>query len=612
MYPIDFPGKVLFVKLIGNRRFHILLLLIVVGIVFSNSLGNGFVWDDNHYMATHFQTFDLSRIFSTKSIIVEYFPLRDVTISLDAVIWGKSPFGFHFTNLLFYALTVVMAYYLITEIELFVADKKKTASPTNSSLTALCTALLFAVHPLHSEAVSWVSCRGAIMTGLFFFLSCFLYLRFMRDDSKIKWLFYAGSVFSFICSLLSKHYGITLPLVCMLFAVYGSREKRRVNLATVVPFFAIASAFYFFFKKIAIKTNILDIGQLPLDSSSLLTKLAKAVQISFFYMTKLVIPTGLTQDYDIVFHTSLLSPSVVAKSVALVAIVIWAFWTRKKHAGLFIGLGWLFLVLLPAMNFFDNKPIVTDRYAFIASFGFLYGAVVFFRDISGGGQLLRATVFSIILVVFGTMSIFQNRVWRSNESLWRDAITKSPEKVDPRYNLGIALLDANRTEEAIEVFENALRLHPGNAKLHGNLGSALLDKGSTDEAIKHLLLAVQKMPAYFNAYYNLGVAYERKGRTDDAIAQFQFALNLVPESAETHNNLGSVLLDKGLTDKAIEHLQYALRLDPNLAIAHYNLGNAYRKYGHGDKSVSEWRNALRLEPNNTLYRDTLNKGLSGQ
>lgn len=589
-----------------------MLLLIVVAVVFGNSLGNGFVWDDNHYLVGNYKIFDLSGIFLAKSIIIEYFPLRDATIALDAAIWGESPFGFHLTNLVFYSFTVVAAYYLTIEIELFVAGEKEYTSPPSSSLTALCTALLFAVHPLHCEVVSWISCRGAILAGLFFFLSCFLYLRFMRDDSKKKWIFYTGSIFSLICSLLSKHYGITLPLVCMLFVIYGSKEKIRINLATLAPFFAIAAVFYFVFKKIAIKTNVLDIGQLPLDASSLLAKLAKAVQITFFYMTKLVIPTGLTPDYDVIFYTNLLSPSVITKSAALVAIVIWAFWTRRKHAGLFLGIVWFLFVLIPSMNFFDNKPIVTDRYAFIPSFGFLYGAVACFRDTKGGGQFRLAIVFSIVLVIFGTMSIFQNRVWRDNESLWRDAITKSPGKIDPRYNLGIALLDANRTDEAIEVFESALRLYPDNAKLHGNLGSALLDKGSTDEAIKHLLLAVHKMPAYFTAYYNLGVAYERKGRTDDAIVQFQYAVNLAPESADTHNNLGSVLLDKGLTDKAIEHLHYALQLDPNLAIAHYNLGKAYQNIGLRDKAVNEWRNALRLEPGNTAFRNALGKGLAGQ
>jgi tetratricopeptide (TPR) repeat protein len=167
---------------------------------------------------------------------------------------------------------------------------------------------------------------------------------------------------------------------------------------------------------------------------------------------------------------------------------------------------------------------------------------------------------------------------------------------DSDYNLGVALERLGKVQEAIDHYEQALRLKPDFAGAHHNLGSALFQAGKVPEAIGHYEQAVRIKPDYAEAHNNLGVALMRQGRLQEAISHWEQALHLKPDYADAHSSLGNALFQAGRVPEAIGHYEQALRIQPNDADTHFNLGLALVQQGRLQEAISHWDQALRLKP----------------
>ena len=153
-----------------------------------------------------------------------------------------------------------------------------------------------------------------------------------------------------------------------------------------------------------------------------------------------------------------------------------------------------------------------------------------------------------------------------------------------------------KTQEAMEHYEQALRIEPNFAVAHCNLGIALAQAGRIPEAIEHLQQALRIKSGYAEAHYNLGVVLARLGRLPETVAHFEQALRIKPDYAEVHCNLGLVLVQLGKTQDAMKHYEQALRLKPDFAEAHYNLGNALTRSGRVPEAIGHYEQALRIKP----------------
>jgi Flp pilus assembly protein TadD len=171
--------------------------------------------------------------------------------------------------------------------------------------------------------------------------------------------------------------------------------------------------------------------------------------------------------------------------------------------------------------------------------------------------------FTVILVALIFCARTQTSYWRNSESLWTHTLACTSDNFIAHNNLGTALPQKERVDEAIAQYQKALQINPDSAEAHNNLGSALLQKGSVDEALAHCQRALQIKPDSAEVHNNLGNALLQKGRVDEAIAQYQQALQIKPDNAKAHNNLDNALLQKGRVDEAIAHYQKALQIKPD-------------------------------------------------
>lgn len=501
-------------------RFVLAIIIVAVAAFGAGFTGlNGdFVWDDISLLVLKpiYRNFDLRTIFLSPANGVEYLPLRDISYAVDMKLWGiMYPYGFHLTNLILYSLNAVTVFLVSREIMMHLSTDRNTVRPEPSDIyAALLASLLFVVHPIHSEVVAFVTQRNTLLAGLFFFLSLWCYLRYLRGSQSYGW--YAASLFAFILSLLSKGFGIILPLVLLLcVTVFARRGKFRLGgILELAPFMAISTLFFFLFTTIARSTHVM-IYQ-PGDPS-FGGKIAIALQIPFFYVEKLLYPMSLAPEYDTIFAESTLSLRVALCGLILILLAVAAFKWRRTFPALLFCYGWFLLTLLPVLNLFPTNPVVADRYAFIPSLAPCLLAASLLSFIT---QRKRRMLFLIICSagIIGLFSVMaaQNRIWRSETELWSHAVEVSPRSARSYENLSRELYASGNIIGAIEMARTALAINPRGSQYDFLMGTLFVIKDDIPSAINAFTRSVNRNPLFVEGYYHLAKLYERTGLFSEA------------------------------------------------------------------------------------------------
>jgi tetratricopeptide (TPR) repeat protein len=334
------------------------------------------------------------------------------------------------------------------------------------------------------------------------------------------------------------------------------------------------------------------------------------------YLGKLFWPTDLAVFYPHPGYWPL--AKVLLAGGLILGITVFLVVKRRRYPFLLIGWLWFVGTLVPVIGLVQaGAQAMADRYTYIPSLGVLVFAIW------GAYELTRRWHYGVIaLSVAGGAAIVlclsltrqQLEHWQDTETLFRHAIAVTENNHLAHKVLGAALDMQGRTEEAIQQFQEAIRLKPGYADAHNSLGAALAKKGQIDEAIRQYQEAIRLRRDHAEAHNNLGVALEEKGRFDEAISQYQQAIRLKPDYAEAHYNLGAALGKKGQFDEAIRQFQEAIRLTPDYADYHYNLGLALAKKSQIDEAIRQFQEAIRLKPNHAEAHYNLGtaRGMKGQ
>lgn len=503
-----------------GKTIQLLLLFSIVLIVFGNSLLNGFIWDDNIYTTGNavYKDFDIRKILVTPANGVEYLPVRDLTIALDFLVWRGNPAGFHLTNLILYLLNVLIAYFLAIELCRLLAPDDKGGDDSPSRLIALVTALLFAVHPIHSEVVNFVTCRNALLSG-FFFLAAYLYLKFLRLGNDKRYPYYIGALACFILALLSKATVIILPVILMLFTAYSRRREKRRELLYTIPFFLLAVAAYLLHTTIATKVKLIGEDVIAAAGPNVAAKVAMALQIPFFYLSKIFLLNGFSASYGIDFSESFGDPHVIAAMFALAVLFGMAFLFRKRYPQVLFGLLFFWITLIPVLHLLPTNPIVADRYAYLPSYGVFFLLAVSLTAVRGNMRRTAIVIGTILALTWSFVSYGQNKVWKSGESLWENAIKIKPTAY-AYNNLAAFYYDKGELEKSIEISAKALELEPLYAEHDFYRGLFSFNNGDPLPAIQLFNSVLFKVDNHIRALFYLGRSYESIGRPDKAIESY--------------------------------------------------------------------------------------------
>jgi tetratricopeptide (TPR) repeat protein len=469
---------------------------------------------------------------------------------------------------------------------------------------------LFAIHPLRVESVAWVAERKDVLSTLFWILTVWAYVWYVRQPRLGRYVVVA---LVFALALMSKPMVVTLPFVLLLLDFWPLRRaKLESTLAPTVwiplvkekiPLLALAAA-----SSLLTVANQRDAGALiSLESIPFSLRAANAFVSYVVYVGNMFWPARLAAFYP--FPASIPFWQVAGSLLALIAVSVAVCRAGWRWPYLTVGWFWYLGTLLPVIGFFQaGLQARADRFTYVPQIGLFlilaWGLPDLLRHWRYRKIALPAAA-GIALCACAVVARAQVQYWRNNLALWsRDvAVTESNYLV--RDNLGIALSDQGRVGDAMAQYAEAVRLNPSYADAQSNLGASLLDQGNVNEAIPHLFEALRLDPKYAEAHNNLANALASQGKLDEAITHYREALRLKPDYADAHNGWGAALDNIGNLDEAIAHYSEALRIDPLRPEVHNNLGIALQKQGKLEEAARELTQALRIDPNFQQARTAL-------
>ena len=595
------------------RSFQIFAICVLTGVVavlYLNSLGNDFVnWDDpgtilNNKQIRSLEWTNLKDIFTLRKAST-YQPIRVLSYAVDYHFWQLNPLGYHITNIVLYILTCIMILFTTRELSQFLRSDKTSQSHWRVGFFA---ALLFAVHPVHVEAVTWLSGRKEVLLGFFSFSSVYFYLRASGPLSRAKrGTLYGLAFLCFVLATLSKPSAVVLPVIMLVFEL--CREK--ANLTRVVKkavWFAPAAVVSFILALVLMKVMVEAEGIYPYWGGSLLSNFLVASYL-FLLNIKLVAWTiNYSNIYILMIPFSILGLFLLL-NVALIGLAVWM---RKRWPLIAFAIFWFYVTLLPFSNLIPISTLLADRYVFIPSFAYCLVLALCFeklwsvkrKDVSRDFFPFLTTVFLIGLVVgYGYMTVHQNTVWKDSYTLWLDAAAKQEKSSMPMTSLGALFLDGDMDEEALEVLEKAVKANPSDALGHNNLGIAYQRLGDYKKSEHHYLKALSLKPRLYESLFNLGGLYAEKGDFDKSIGVFLDMVAEHPRDARLYFQLGYVYEKAGKVDDAIRSYEKSIDLAPHVITPYESLGRLYLEKLHDQKmAIHFFRKGLQMVPNSRRTR----------
>lgn len=531
------------------------LLGLVLLAIYARSLTFPFVaWDDGLLITENatvhgFTPSNIWKAFTTYDPEL-YIPLTLISYQIDYVFAGLSPFVYHLENLLTHVLNAALVCWFVFLL-------------TGRRWVAAVTALMFAVHPLHAEAVVWASARKDVLSTAFFLCTLIAYLLYRRTGER-SW--YRRSIVALLLALLSKVIAITAPLILLLLDWREGRKIDKANLREKAPYFLLSFVF-----------GLIALGGKTGSDNLLFEKILIGSKAITLYLSKLLFPTGLSVLYPYTDPISLVNPDLLSATALVLVLTALAFWSTCKTRDILFG--WLFFLLtvLPTFsNFAKGEDVLkdiyigSDRYAYIPSIGLLFlAALLIYKLIERKPQASQGAL-ALFIVLLSFQAYTQSLVWSSTEAL----------------------------------FSNVLTHYPNSHLAHNNLGTLRFEEGNHAEALRHYQESLAIRPNG-QAYYNLGQLYTDARQFRKAMEAYELALAQRPSDTSAHINRGVLLLREGQTLEAVQHFTSALELDSSLAVAYYNLATAYELQGRVEKARSAYENVLKIDPEDTEARERL-------
>jgi len=627
--PVDQPRLLSSLPRLSPAR-TVLLICLFSFLAYANSLGGDFVFDDTDQIVENqnIRSWDnLSKAFTTHvwafreqpgSLNVPpplpyYRPLFTVMLTVEYHLFGLWPQGWHLVSLLLHILCAAGVFYVILRM-------------SGRNLVALFASILFAVHPVHAESVSWISGMTDPLFGVFFLASFCLYLKARSSDQRgsADRTALGLSLVMFVLAAFAKETALSLAMLVFGYELIEASGKKTVRLIAAtkraLPY-AAATLIYLVPRYLVLGELMWKNPQAP--DRPLAHTLLTLPFVLLSDVGHLLWPINLSVTYNTHFVTSVTSPRFLLPAAALgLALAALLFYRKRVGREVERALLLLFVPLLPVLNLGQvsrEEYLVFDHYLYlsVAGFAYLVAAGIFkasaiesnVSQTQIAGLSRPAFAAAAFLVVTLTVAAgLENRPWANSYSLWSNVARVRPTYWAAHYNAGLALLDAKRFDEAHASLEQAIALKPDEPNVLAALGRSYDGKGETSSAVTSFKHAIDVNPEMFEAYNDLGTVYFKDKDYVLAEANFVAALRLKPEASASRFNLGLCYARQGRYSDATRELERVVQAKPDDALALYELGLSYERTGRASDAVRVFQTAGRLAKSQELA-DRLAEGL---
>jgi tetratricopeptide (TPR) repeat protein len=547
-----------------------------------------------------------------------------LTFALNYKFHGLDVTGYHIVNLLIHIINSLIVYFFLF-LTFQTPYMRKSRVRDYAGYISFFSALLFAVHPIQTEAVTYIWQRVTALTAMFYLLSLTAYIKARIGSHKTelhvkesgRWtrkqgFYYVTAVIFAVLAMKTKEIAFTLPITIALYEIIfleGSLRKRVLYLAPLFLTMILIPISHIDLDK-PIDEFMGSVSEATRDKSELsrLDYLLTEYRVIITYLRLVFVPVNQNLGYDYPLYSSFFDHRVFLSFLFLLLIfglgifLLCRYRKKVAHTRLIaFGIFWFFITLSVESSIIPIRGVIFEYRMYLPSIGIFASVVtIIFSGASKIKERWKMTVVTTVLFLFivsvllSMTTYARNKVWKSEISLWSDVVSKSPESIDARYSLGNAYRDAGFYHKAITEYKIVADKSPDNG-IYNNLGLAYQATGLINKAVEYYTLATEVNPEDALAYSNIAYIHFSSGQYDKAIDLYKLAIKINPNIFGIHANLGSVYWSNNLLDEAIKEYETAIRLSPYSSYLHLNLGNIYRSKGQVNKAAQHITIAINLK-----------------
>jgi len=639
-----------------SRRCHLISFFVIsvfCFICYSNILESPFVFDDYVHIKNNphvrLKQLDFGSLYDAAfEGLSPYRPIAAVSFALNYYIGQYDPRGYHIVNILVHLTCGIFVYFL--GLIIFQQSTKSLNSSlprsfnSSAEMMSLLAALIFTVHPIQTQSVTYTIQRMNSMAAMFYILSLFLYVKgrlgqeqralFFRYNgqpgradeqpsvkllynSRRHYLWFAGSVLAWMFALGSKEIAVTLPFFVLLYEWYFFQDLKKAwlkrHLGFLVATLVILSSICLLFLGSSPLERLRSIGDYSMNEFTFWERVVTQPRVVIYYLTLFLYPhpTRLNLDYDFPLSSSFIHPPTTLLSVAaIVGMMALACCLAKRERLISFAILWFFGNLVVESSVIPLAIIFEHRTYLPSMFVPFIIVTLIHRYVKP--KWVGVAALCAVVATLSAWTYERNSVWSDGVKLWEDCVSKSPNKARPHYNLGRTLAPEGQLDEAISQFRKAIKIRPDFVEAHTDLGAAFMDKGNLNKALSHFYTSLQLKKTHSNTHYNLGRALSRQGRLNDAISHLSTALKLEPLDVDIYNELGNALVRLGHYDEGADLYLEALRIEPDDVKAHGNLGVVMMGQGRLNEAITHFSKALQIKPDDPRIHSNLGVALVRQ
>ncbi len=497
---------------------HLLIILAFGIAAYANSFSNQFLYDDEHYIQrnTYIKDFSHLKDIFTKNVGAGAFRLdnfyRPIQLSAYSIVYhisGVNVFGYHLLNLLLHLGNAILIYFFI--LALF--EKKE--------ISFICS-LLFTVHPVHTEAITYMNGTADPLAMFFGLLSLFLYL---RANERIN--YYILSLICFTIALLSKETIIILPFLIILLDLY-KRESLRKKCLNYTPYFMLMGCYILLRATIFNFTKSLNLFTEPnLYTQNLHYRIFTFLASLVEYYKLLLAPINLQYDRKMVVFVSLFTPQVFISLILLLIFVYFAYCSFKSNRIALLGFIWFFISLAPVSGVVPINGFCMEHWLYLPSIGFLIVLSYLMAKLNKNISLaflgkLRLSIklylpfLLLIAIIFSYRTIERNKDWKDPITFYNKILEHNPYAARVHNNLAMAYSHEGSLDKAERHYKTAISIEDRYAEIHHNLGLLYFRKGMVKEGISELKKAIAIDENFIYSHLTLREVYEKLGRLKEA------------------------------------------------------------------------------------------------
>lgn len=628
----------------------LLLLCVICFLAYFNSLSNPFIWDDEALVVKNTLIRSASNLpaaftndlyFGVSSGSNFYRPVQTISYMWDYHFWQLDPLGYHLTNIVLQIGVAFLVFLFVFAL-------------LNSLPISIATAAMFALNPLHTEAVTYISGRAEMLMGFFVILSLLFFIRSQHRDKGSGVLFFLLSLFSFILALLSKEIAIVFPLIICGYIFYFLRDKIKEKyylIKSILPFFAV-SVIYLILRLSFI--NFVTLKAPSLTNVAWQVRLSVLPNVMLTYFKLLILPVDLHMSRELVRPTSVGGICLAVLILGLIIVMCWRYLKyRPENKVASFMLFWSLVFFVPQSGIFPINAFVAEHFIYLSSLSFFMLLAYILH------KILRRKLFiltvGLICAFYILLVAGRNFEWRNPVVFYELIVKYSPDSFQGHNNLGLQYEYLGRFDESKSEYKRALEIKPdlieartnlanlyfklklySQAKVEyellensslgskagevaNNLGNLYEAMGDFDAAVKKYTEALKLDPSLKFTYFNLARIYFVKKEINLAIKQIAQSLGKISSNndevldkiigdffkntggvnnaVEFYNNLGIYFAQNKLLTESVSAFNCAIELNPKSNDYYYNLALAYLNMGLKTKAKNALKQALKINPN---------------